>query len=118
MFNSYELTGDPQYFAMAKLYLLNQEYFDPLAQGRNCSRQARLQPRYRAQFRGQAYEVMGDEKYLSAIRNAWDMLEETQQFAAGAGARGGVRPPHEGKLGESLTATASTSKRRADAMRI
>ena len=35
LFHSYELTGDPQWLAMAKLYLLNKEYFDPLAQGRN-----------------------------------------------------------------------------------
>ena len=52
-----------------------------------------------------AYEVLGDEKYLHAIRNAWDMLEETQQFASGGwGPKEAFVPPHEGKLGESLTA--------------
>src|SRR5258708_14160142 len=35
LFLSYELTGDPQWLAMARLYLLDKEYFDPLAQGRN-----------------------------------------------------------------------------------
>ena len=106
LFNSYELTGDPQWLAMAKLYLLNKEYFDPLAQGRN------LLPGKHAYSHvialssaAKAYEVLGDEKYLSAIHNAWDMLEVTQQFASGGwGPKEAFVPPHEGKLGESLTA--------------
>jgi len=106
LFHSYELTGDPQWLAMAKLYLLDKEYFDPLAQGRN------LLPGKHAYSHvialssaAKAYEVLGDEKYLSAIRNAWDMLEETQQFASGGwGPKEAFVPPHEGKLGESLTA--------------
>ncbi len=106
LFHSYELTGDRQWLAMAKLYLLNKEYFDPLAQGRN------LLPGKHAYSHvialssaAKAYEVLGDEKYLSAIRNAWDILEETQQFASGGwGPKEAFVPPHEGKLGESLTA--------------
>ncbi len=106
LFHSYELTGDPQWLAMARLYLLDEEYFDPLAQGRN------LLPGKHAYSHvialssaAKAYEVLGDEKYLRAIRNAWDMLEETQQFASGGwGPKEAFVPPHEGKLGESLTA--------------
>jgi DUF1680 family protein len=107
LFNSYELTGDRQFRDMANLYLLNQEYFDPLAQGRN------LLPGKHAYSHvialssaAKAYEVTGDTKYLSAIRNAWDMLEETQQFASGGwGPKEAFVPPHEGKLGDALTAT-------------
>jgi DUF1680 family protein len=52
-----------------------------------------------------AYEVLGDEKYLRAIRNAWDMLEE-QQFASGAWApQEMLVHPHSGELGASLTKT-------------
>ena len=106
LFHSYELTGDPQWLAMARLYLLDKEYFDPLAQGRN------LLPGKHAYSHvialssaAKAYEVLGDAKYLDAIRNAWDMLEETQQFASGGwGPKEAFVPPHEGKLGESLTA--------------
>jgi DUF1680 family protein len=48
--------------------------------------------------------VLGEPKYLAAIRNAWDMLETTQQFASGGwGPKEAFVPPHEGKLGESLT---------------
>ncbi|MCU1233521.1 MAG: hypothetical protein JWP63_1488 [Candidatus Solibacter sp.] len=107
LFNSYELTGDRQFLDMARLYLLNQEYFDPLAQGRN------LLPGKHAYSHvialssaAKAYEVLGDAKYLNAIRNAWDMLEETQQFASGGwGPKEAFVPPHEGKLGDMLTAT-------------
>jgi DUF1680 family protein len=107
LFNSYELTGDRQFLEMAKLYLLNDLYFDPLAQGRN------LLPGKHAYSHvialssaAKAYEVLGDEKYLKAIRNAWDMLEETQEFASGGwGPKEAFVPPGEGKLGESLTTT-------------
>ncbi|HEY1497364.1 MAG TPA: beta-L-arabinofuranosidase domain-containing protein [Candidatus Solibacter sp.] len=107
LFHSYELTGDRQFLDMARLYLLNQEYFDPLAQGRN------LLPGKHAYSHvialssaAKAYEVLGDAKYLNAIRNAWDMLEETQQFASGGwGPKEAFVPPHEGKLGEFLTTT-------------
>jgi DUF1680 family protein len=107
LFHSYELTGERQFLDMARLYLLNQEYFDPLAQGRN------LLPGKHAYSHvialssaAKAYEVTGDAKYLSAIRNAWDMLEETQQFASGGwGPKEAFVPPHEGKLGEALTST-------------
>ena len=107
LFNTYELTGDRQFLDMARLYLLDQEYFDPLAQGRN------LLPGKHAYSHvialssaAKAYEVLGDAKYLNAIRNAWDMLEETQQFASGGwGPKEAFVPPHEGKLGESLTTT-------------
>jgi DUF1680 family protein len=106
LFHTYELTGDAQWLSLARLYLLDKEYFDPLAQGRN------LLPGKHAYSHvialssaAKAYEVLGDAKYLDAIRNAWDMLEETQQFASGGwGPKEAFVPPHEGKLGESLTA--------------
>jgi len=107
LFHTYELTGERRFLDMARLYLLDQEYFDPLAQGRN------LLPGKHAYSHvialssaAKAYEVLGDEKYLNAIRNAWKMLEETQQFASGGwGPKEAFVPPHEGKLGELLTTT-------------
>ena len=107
LFNAHELTGDRQFLQMARLYLLNQEYFDPLAQGRN------LLPGKHAYSHvialssaAKAYEVLGDQKYLAAIRNAWDMIDQTQRFASGGwGPKEAFVPPHEGKLGEALTTT-------------
>jgi uncharacterized protein len=53
-----------------------------------------------------AYEVLGDPKYLRAIRNAWDMIEQTQQYASGAWAADEtfVRP-RSGELAATLTRT-------------
>lgn len=107
LFNTYQLTGDRKYLEMAKLYLLDHEYFDPLAQNRN------LLPGKHAYSHAialssaaRAYEVLGEPKYLAAIRNAWDMIATTQQFASGGwGPKEAFVTPHEGKLGESLTTT-------------
>jgi DUF1680 family protein len=107
LFNTYKLTGDSKYLEMAKLYLLDHELFDPLAQNRN------LLPGKHAYSHvialssaARAYEVLGEPKYLAAIRNAWDMLETTQEFASGGwGPKEAFVPPHEGKLGESLSTT-------------
>jgi DUF1680 family protein len=107
LFNAHELTGDRQFLDMAKLYLLNQEFFDPLAQGRN------LLPGKHAYSHvialssaARAYEVLGEEKYLWAIRNAWDMIDQTQRFASGGwGPKEAFVPSGEGKLGESLTSS-------------
>jgi uncharacterized protein len=107
LFNTYELTGDKKYLEMAQLYLLDAEYFDPLAQNRN------LLPGKHAYSHvialssaARAYEVLGEQKYLDAIRNAWEMIETTQQFASGGwGPKEAFVTPNEGKLGESLTTT-------------
>ena len=49
--------------------------------------------------------MLGDEKYLFAIRNAWDMLEETQQIRERRlGTEGGIRTAARGRSSESLTA--------------
>ena len=53
-----------------------------------------------------AYEVLGDEKYLRAIRNAWDMIEQTQQYASGAWAADEMFvKPRSGELAATLTKT-------------
>ena len=105
LFHAHELTGDRRFLEMARLYLLDHEYFDPLAQGRN------LLPGKHAYSHvialssaAKAYESLGEEKYLRAIRNAWDMIDEGQRFASGGwGPKEAFVPPHEGKLGESIS---------------
>lgn len=107
LFNTYELTADKKYLDMARLYLLDHEYFDPLAQNRN------LLPGKHAYSHmialssaARAYEMLGESKYLDAIHNAWNMVETTQQFASGGwGPKEAFVVPGEGKLGESLTST-------------
>jgi DUF1680 family protein len=105
LFNAYEVTGEKQFLEMAKLYLLNKEFFDPLSQNQNILPGKHSYSHTIALSSGaKAYQILGEQKYLDAIRNAWDMLEQTQQYASGgSGPKETFVPPHEGKLGESIT---------------
>ncbi len=107
LFRAHELTGDRRFLDMAKRYLLDDDYFNPLAEGRNILPGKHGYSHVIALSSGaKAYEVLGDARYLRAIRNAWDMLEETQQYASGAWApQEAFVPPHQGALAASLTST-------------
>lgn len=107
LFRVYEATGGRRYFDMAKKYLLDADLFDPLAAGRNIFPGKHGYSHVIALSSGaKAYEMLGEAKYLRAIRNAWDMLEQTQEYASGAWApqEAFVRP-HEGELAASLEST-------------
>jgi len=104
-FYAYEVTGEPQYLDMAKRYLLDQTYFEPLSRGENV-----LPHRYShgnaLSSAARAYLDLGEVKYLRTIQNAWDMLVTTQQFASGGwGPNEAFVQPGKGKLGESLSST-------------
>jgi DUF1680 family protein len=107
LFKTHALTGDKRYFDLAKLYLLDREFFNPLANGDNILPGRHGYSHVIALSSGaKAYEVLGDEKYLSAIRNAWDMIEQTQQYASGAWAADEMFvKPRSGQLAATLTAT-------------
>ncbi|MCX6632773.1 MAG: glycoside hydrolase family 127 protein [Candidatus Solibacter sp.] len=107
LFGTYELTGDKRFLEMARRYLLDRDFFNPLAQGRNVLPGKHGYSHIIAlSSAAKAYQVLGGEKYLRAIRNAWDMLETTQQFASGAWApQEKFVEPGSGELGASLTAT-------------
>jgi uncharacterized protein len=107
LFNAHEATGEKQFLDMAKLYLLDREFFDPLSRNENILPGKHAYSHLIALSSGaKAYQVLGDPKYLEAIRNAWDMLEKTQQFASGgSGPKEAYVPPGQGKLGESITST-------------
>ena len=107
LFKTHALTGEKRFLDMAKLYLLDSEFFNPLAQGDNILPGKHGYSHVMALSSGaKAYEVLGDEKYLRAIRNAWDMMEQTQQYASGAWApKETFVKPHSGELAASLTAT-------------
>ncbi len=106
-FYAYEVTGEAQYLDMAKQYLLDATYFDPLSRGENVLPGRHAYSHFNAlSSAAKAYQVLGDTKYLETIRNAWDMIETTQQFASGGwGPNETFVEPHKGKLGESLTGT-------------
>jgi DUF1680 family protein len=57
----------------------------------------------------QAYQVLGDKKYLRAAVNGFDFLRTTQSFATGGwGPDENFRKPGSGELGQSLTKTHSS----------
>lgn len=107
LFNAFDLTGDRRWLELAKKYLLNTEYYVPLSTGEN------ILPSKHAYSHvislssaARAYEELNDPMYFEAIRNAWEMLETTQQYASGGwGPKEAFVTPHEGKLYESLAST-------------
>jgi DUF1680 family protein len=107
LFHTYALTGDRRYLEMAKLYLLDGEFFDPLANGENVLAGKHGYSHVLALSSGaKAYAVLGDEKYLRAVRNAWDMIEQTQTYASGAWAANEMFvKPRSGELAATLTKT-------------
>ncbi len=83
-FYAYEVTGKAEFLEMARNYLLDRTYFDPLSRGENVLPGRHAYSHCNAlSSAARAYLVLGEPKYLDAIRNAWDMIEKTQQFASG-----------------------------------
>jgi DUF1680 family protein len=96
-----------RYRAMAPKYLLNETYFDPLAEGKNV-----LPGHHAYSFCNalssamQAYMVGGSEKHLRAATNAHEMIITTQSYATGGwGPDEDFREPNTGALYKSLTNT-------------
>lgn len=107
LFKTYELTGEKRYLDMARLYLLDRGFFDPLAAGQNVLPGKHGYSHVIAlSSAAKAYDVLGDEKYLRAIRNAWDMIVESEQYASGAwAANEEFARPRSGELAATLTST-------------
>jgi DUF1680 family protein len=107
LFIAHELTGDARYLELAKRFLHDKPYFDPLSRGENVLPGLHAYSHMNAlSSAARAYLVLGDEKYLKAIKNAWDMIETTQQFASGGwGPNEAFVEPGKGKLGDSLNTT-------------
>ena len=107
LFLAHEITGEQRYFEMATRYLHDKPYFDPLARGENVLPGLHAYSHFNAlSSAAKAYLVLGDEKYLRAIRNAWQMLQSTQWFASGGwGPNEQFVEPGKGLLGKSIFTT-------------
>jgi len=107
LFYAHEVTGENAYLELAKKYLLNSTYFLPLSRGENVLPGRHAYSHCNAlSSAARAYLVLGDAMYLKAVRNAWDMIEETQRFASGGwGPNETFVEPNKGQLGNSLTQT-------------
>jgi hypothetical protein len=107
LFLAYELTGDRAFYDRAMAYLLDRDYFDPLAAGQDVLPGRHAYSHVIAlSSAGKARLVLGDEKYLRAMQNAAQLLASTQQYATGGwGPNETFIEPHKGLLFESLRAT-------------
>lgn len=107
LFLAYELTQDRAFYDRAMVYLLDREFFDPLAAGEDVLPGRHAYSHVIAlSSAGKARLVLGEEKYLRAIENASHLLESTQQFATGGwGPNETFITPHQGQLYASLHST-------------
>jgi DUF1680 family protein len=84
LYYAYELSGDQRYRDLARRFLFNAGYFDPLARGEDVMAGKHAYSHVNALgSAARAYLVERDPKYLRAMRNAVDIIE-TQQYASGA----------------------------------
>jgi uncharacterized protein len=108
LFAAYEITGERAMYDRAMAYLLDREFFDPLARGEDVlpGRHA-YSHAIALSSAGKARRVLGEERYLRTMQNAWALLVSTQQYASGGwGPNETFIEPHKGQLYESLQTNA------------
>jgi hypothetical protein len=107
LFIVFERTGDRKYYDLAKRYLLDRGFFDPLAEGQNVLPGLHAYSHVNALSSGmQGYLKLGDAKYFRAVRNAVDMILKDQSYATGGwGPNEGFVQPGKSELGNSLRTT-------------
>jgi uncharacterized protein len=107
LFLAYQRSGHPFYRDLAKKYLEDDTYFNPLSRGNNVLPFEHAYSHVNAFSSAmQAYITLGSEKHLRAAQNGFDMLVKTQSFATGGwGPNEGFGEPGTGQLGDSLGLT-------------
>ncbi len=104
LFLAYQRSGDTFYREMAKKYLEDDRYFNPLAEGNNVLPFEHAYSHVNAFSSAmQAYITLGSEKHLRAAKNGFEMLVKTQSFATGGwGPNESFGEPETGQRGDSL----------------
>ncbi|PWT83279.1 MAG: hypothetical protein C5B58_06785 [Acidobacteria bacterium] len=107
LFLAYQRSGNPLYREIAKQFLQDDTYFNPLAEGNNVLPFEHAYSHVNAFSSAvQAYIALGSEKHLRAAKNGFDMLQKTQSFATGGwGPNEAFGEPATGQLGDSLNVT-------------
>jgi uncharacterized protein len=110
LFLAYQRSGKTFYRDMAKQFLEDDTYFDPLAQGNNVLPGEHAYSHVNAFSSAmQAYITLGSDKHLRAATNGFDMVRTTQSFATGGwGPDEAFGEPNRGQLGDSLQHTHSS----------
>jgi len=107
LFTASAITGDRAMLERARIYLLDRDFFDPLARGEDVlpGRHA-YSHAIALSSAAKAHLVLGDDKYLRAMKNAWSLLVTTQQYATGGwGPNETFVTPYQGELYSSLSTT-------------
>ncbi|HXJ85402.1 MAG TPA: beta-L-arabinofuranosidase domain-containing protein [Candidatus Binatia bacterium] len=107
LFLAYQRSGDSFYRDMAKKYLEDDTYFNPLSEGNNVLPFEHAYSHVNAFSSAmQAYITLGSEKHLRAAKNGFEMLQTTQSFVTGGwGPDESFGEPGRGQLGDSLSST-------------
>jgi len=107
LFLAYQRSGKAFYRDMAKQFLEDDTYFNPLSEGNNVLPFEHAYSHVNAFSSAmQAYITLGSEKHLRAATNGFDMLVKTQSFATGGwGPDETFGEPGRGQLGDSLAQT-------------
>ncbi len=107
LFSAYEITGDRAMYHRAVTYLLDREFFDPLSRGEDVlPRKHAYSHAIALSSAAKARLVLGEQKYLHTLENAWRFLATEQQYATGGwGPDELFIEPHLGQLYESLLTT-------------
>jgi DUF1680 family protein len=106
LFLAYQRSGDTFYRDMAKKYLEDDTYFNPLAQDRNVLPSEHAYSHVNAFSSAmQAYITLGSEKHLRAATNGFQMVVAQSFVTGGWGPSEAFVEPGRGQLGESLART-------------
>src|ERR1700678_3883703 len=107
LFTAAEITGNPKFRELAQRYLLDKEFFDPLARGGDpFPGQHAYSHAIALSSAAKAWLVLGDSKYKQAMPRASTRLTTEQQFASGGwGPNETFVTPHKGQLYDSLSST-------------
>lgn len=106
LFAAADLTGDRKFRTLGEHYLLNKEFFDPLAKGLDVLPGKHAYSHAIAlSSAAAAYLVLGDPKYKAALVNAWRFLESQRYASGGWGPEEQFVTLHQGHLYNSLFST-------------
>ncbi len=108
-FLAFDRIGDPRYKDLAVRFLLNAEYFDPLARNENVLPGKHAYSHVNAFSSAcQAWLHLNDAKYLRAAQNGLRMVHEQSYATGGWGPDEAFVEPGKGKLAASLNTTHNT----------
>ena len=109
LFLAYQRGAGNRYRDLGTKYLDDDEYFNPLSEGRNVLAGRHAYSYVNALSSAmQAYLTLGSEKHLRAARNAFVMLTEQSFVTGGWGPDEMLRAPGSGDVNASLSTTHSS----------